>query len=217
MPYKLIIELSAADLRQFRHELDKSRKAVGIADDAEILSAATDFVTKMRASRLPDFVTLRLQKLEMMLSMVSDSEWTITNRERKPILAALAYLCDPEDIIHDDVPGVGLLDDAVMIELVFRESRHEIDAYEDFSQALAMVNDSRYGLQAGIFTRDANKIQQAWEVLEVGGIVQGDVPTWRTDPMPYGGVKNSGVGREGPVFAYREMTEERLLVLRREA
>ncbi len=132
MPYKLIIELSDADLRQFRHELDKSRKAVGIADDAEILSAATDFVTKMRASRLPDFVTLRLQKLEMMLSMVSDSEWTITNRERKPILAALAYLCDPEDIIHDDVPGVGLLDDAVMIELVFRESRHEIDAYEDF-------------------------------------------------------------------------------------
>jgi uncharacterized membrane protein YkvA (DUF1232 family) len=134
MPYKLIIELSDADLRQFRRELNKSRKAVGIADDAEILSAATDFIGKMRASRLPDFVTLRLRKLEMMLSMVSDSEWTITNRERSPVLAALAYLCDPEDIIHDDVPGVGLLDDAVMIELVFRESRHEIEAYEDFCQ-----------------------------------------------------------------------------------
>jgi glyceraldehyde-3-phosphate dehydrogenase (NADP+) len=88
-------------------------------------------------------------------------------------------------------------------------------AYEDFEQALLMVNDSRYGLQAGIYVSDAAKIQRAWEVLEVGGIIHGDVPTWRTDPMPYGGVKASGVGREGPLYAYREMTEERMLVLRR--
>ncbi len=88
-------------------------------------------------------------------------------------------------------------------------------AYEDFEQALNMVNDSRYGLQAGIYTSDLDKVQRAWEVLEVGGIVHGDVPTWRTDPMPYGGVKASGVGREGPLYAYREMTEERMLVLRR--
>ena len=53
-------------------------------------------------------------------------------RERSPVLAALAYVCDPEDIIPDDIPGIGLLDDAVMIELVFRELRHEIEAYEDF-------------------------------------------------------------------------------------
>ncbi len=88
-------------------------------------------------------------------------------------------------------------------------------AYEDFEQALLMVNDSRYGLQAGIFTRDTAKVQRAWEALEVGGIIHDDVPTWRTDPMPYGGVKASGIGREGPIFAYREMTEERMLVLRR--
>lgn len=90
-----------------------------------------------------------------------------------------------------------------------------LDPYEDFAQALNMVNDSRYGLQAGIFTRDTSKVQQAWETLEVGGIIQGDVPTWRCDPMPYGGVKASGTGREGPAYTYREMTEERLLVLRR--
>ncbi|HSL16360.1 MAG TPA: aldehyde dehydrogenase family protein [Methylomirabilota bacterium] len=90
-----------------------------------------------------------------------------------------------------------------------------LDAYEDFAQAINMVNDSRYGLQAGIFTADAGKIQEAWQRLEVGGIIQGDVPTWRTDPMPYGGVKSSGVGREGPAYTYREMTEERLLVLSR--
>jgi acyl-CoA reductase-like NAD-dependent aldehyde dehydrogenase len=89
-----------------------------------------------------------------------------------------------------------------------------LDPYEDFSQALNMVNESRYGLQTGVFTSDLDKIQQAWTELEVGGIIVGDVPTWRTDPMPYGGVKDSGTGREGPMYAYREMTEERLLVLR---
>ncbi len=90
-----------------------------------------------------------------------------------------------------------------------------LDAYEDFDQALLMVNDSRYGLQAGIFTNDHAKIHRAWDELEVGGIIAGDVPTWRTDPMPYGGVKGSGVGREGPRYTYREMTEERLLVVKR--
>jgi len=90
-----------------------------------------------------------------------------------------------------------------------------LDPYEDFAQAMLMVNDSRFGLQAGIFTRDTGKIQDAWEQLEVGGIVHGDVPTWRSDPMPYGGVKDSGNSREGPLFSYREMTEERLLVLQR--
>ena len=90
-----------------------------------------------------------------------------------------------------------------------------LDPYEDYAQALNMVNDSRYGLQAGIFTTDVSKIQEAWQHIEAGGIIQGDVPTWRTDPMPYGGVKNSGVGREGPAYTYRELTEERLLVLSR--
>ncbi len=90
-----------------------------------------------------------------------------------------------------------------------------LDPYEDFAQALNLVNDSRYGLQAGIFTRDTTKIQEAWDRLEVGGVIHNDVPTWRCDPMPYGGVKGSGIGREGPAYTWREMTEERLLVLRR--
>ncbi|MGD8439284.1 MAG: aldehyde dehydrogenase family protein [Holophagae bacterium] len=90
-----------------------------------------------------------------------------------------------------------------------------LDPYEDLAQAINMVNDSRYGLQAGIFTSDVGRIQEAWDKIKVGGIIQGDVPTWRTDPMPYGGVKASGVGREGPAYTYRELTEERLLVVSR--
>ncbi len=89
-----------------------------------------------------------------------------------------------------------------------------LSSYDDFEKALELVNASRYGLQAGLYTNDLGKIRRAWDVLEVGGLMQGDVPTWRCDPMPYGGVKDSGVGREGPEFTIREMTEERLLVLR---
>jgi len=91
-----------------------------------------------------------------------------------------------------------------------------IRPYRDFEEALALVNDSRFGLQAGVFTRDVEKIQKAFAALEVGAVIQGDIPSWRSDPMPYGGVKQSGVGREGPRFAVEEMTEPRLLVLRRD-
>jgi uncharacterized membrane protein YkvA (DUF1232 family) len=132
MPYKLTIELSDRDLRHFRRELKRARDAVGIADDDEILGAAAELVQALRRARLPDFVAERLGKLETLHAMLTDPEWKLQSRERGPVLAALAYVCDPEDIIPDDIPGIGLLDDAVMIELVFRELRHEIAAYEDF-------------------------------------------------------------------------------------
>ena len=77
--------------------------------------------------------------------------------------------------------------------------------YRTFDEALAMVNDSRFGLQAGIFTNDVEAIQRAFSALEVGAVVQGDIPSWRSDPMPYGGVKQSGLGREGARFAVEEM------------
>ena len=86
--------------------------------------------------------------------------------------------------------------------------------FSDFDAALALVNDSRYGLQAGVFTRDFYKAQKAWDVLEVGGVVIGDVPSYRVDNMPYGGVKDSGLGREGVLFAMEDMTEIRNLVIR---
>ncbi len=76
------------------------------------------------------------------------------------------------------------------------------------------VNASRYGLQAGIFTRDIYKAHKAWNILQVGGVVIGDVPSWRVDNMPYGGVKESGIGSEGVRWAIEDMTEIRLMVIR---
>lgn len=86
--------------------------------------------------------------------------------------------------------------------------------FGDFDQALAAVNDSAFGLQAGIFTRRIDHALKAWDELEVGGVVINDVPSMRVDSMPYGGVKDSGLGREGLRFAIDDMTEIRLLVLR---
>ena len=89
-----------------------------------------------------------------------------------------------------------------------------LEPFDDFTQALARVNDSRYGLQAGLFTDSLAHTMQAWDELEVGGVIVGEVPSWRVDNMPYGGVKDSGLGREGVRYAIRDMTETRLLVLR---
>jgi aldehyde dehydrogenase (NAD+) len=86
--------------------------------------------------------------------------------------------------------------------------------YDDFEAVLEAVNASRFGLQAGLFSNDIRKAMRAWDVLEVGGVVVNDVPSWRVDHMPYGGVKDSGLGREGVRFAIEDMTEIRLLVIR---
>jgi acyl-CoA reductase-like NAD-dependent aldehyde dehydrogenase len=89
-----------------------------------------------------------------------------------------------------------------------------LSKFTSFKEALQEVNDSRFGLQAGIFTRDIHKAHLAWDLLEVGGVVIGDIPSWRADQMPYGGVKDSGLGREGIRYAMEDMSEIRLMVLR---
>ena len=89
-----------------------------------------------------------------------------------------------------------------------------LEPFDDFDEAIARVNDSDFGLQAGVFTGDLAHAMRAWDGLEVGGVIVGDVPSFRVDNMPYGGVKLSGIGREGVRNAIADMTEPRLLVLR---
>jgi acyl-CoA reductase-like NAD-dependent aldehyde dehydrogenase len=88
-----------------------------------------------------------------------------------------------------------------------------IEPYQNFDQALRSINHSNYGLQAGLFTRDVKLLYQAYDEIEVGALIAGDVPSFRIDQMPYGGVKDSGLGREGLRYAIEEMTEPKLLVM----
>jgi acyl-CoA reductase-like NAD-dependent aldehyde dehydrogenase len=88
-----------------------------------------------------------------------------------------------------------------------------VEPYDDFDDAVRRANDTPYGLQTGVFTRDAARLFHAFEELEVGGVMAGDVPSFRIDNMPYGGVKESGLGREGLRYSIEEMSEPRLLVM----
>lgn len=119
----------------------------------------------------------------------------------------------------------GAMLEATLLEDVDRDTKLNLEEafgpvaflirFSDFNQALDIVNDSKFGLQAGIFTRDLFQMFDAWDRLEVGGVVINDVPSYRVDNMPYGGVKESGLGREGVRFAMEDMTEIRNLVIRR--
>jgi acyl-CoA reductase-like NAD-dependent aldehyde dehydrogenase len=110
-------------------------------------------------------------------------------------------------ILTGTQPGMKIRDEEVFGPVVL------VEPYDDFEQALADANHSRYGLQAGLLTRDAGRILTAYRELEVGALIVGDMPSWRLDPMPYGGVKDSGFGREGIRSAVHEMTEPRMLVM----
>jgi acyl-CoA reductase-like NAD-dependent aldehyde dehydrogenase len=110
-------------------------------------------------------------------------------------------------ILTGTKPGMKVCDEEVFGPVL------AIEPYEDFEQALADVNRSKYGLQAGLLTRDVGRILTAYRELEVGALIVGDTPSWRLDPMPFGGVKDSGLGREGIRSAIEEMTEPRMLVM----
>jgi len=174
-----------------RRELTAAAKAIRFGDPMELSVICGPLIDEANADRVADWIS----------SATEAGGRLLAGGEREGNVISPALI----EEAPSDQPVVG---DEVFGPVAC------LDPYEDFAQALNMVNDSRYGLQAGIFTSDATKIQRAWRHIETGGIIQGDVPTWRTDPMPYGGVKNSGIGREGPAYTYRELTEERLLVLR---
>jgi len=110
-------------------------------------------------------------------------------------------------ILTDTAPEMRVNCDEVFAPVV------TVEGYDDFGEALRQVNHSNYGLQAGLFTRDAVLIQNAFNELEVGGLIVGDVPSFRVDQMPYGGMKDSGFGREGLRYSIEDMTERRLLVM----
>ena len=135
MSMKIAFELSDRDLNFFRNALRQSRDAVRDAEESEIIEAITDVLTEIRQNEpLPDFVGKRIPQLESLISMLTDDEWQLPASDRERLLATFVYFADPEDILPDDIPVIGYLDDVIIIELVVRELKHVRIAYEDFCQ-----------------------------------------------------------------------------------
>lgn len=129
---KVTFELSDKDLGYFRSCLQRVREGQNAADEKTVIDGATRLVKEVIQVDVPDFVRERIVKLEQLIDMLDDGEWRLEGEDRARVLNALAYFVDPDDLIPDKVPGIGYLDDAIMVELVIQELRHEITAYEDF-------------------------------------------------------------------------------------
>ena len=133
MGLKISFELTDRDLRFFRNALRLSREAVRDAEDMEIIEAIHAVLEEIRGSEpLPDFVATRIPQLESLIRMLSDDDWQLPVEDRERLLATFVYFADPEDILPDDIPVIGYLDDVIILELVARELQHVREAYEDY-------------------------------------------------------------------------------------
>jgi uncharacterized membrane protein YkvA (DUF1232 family) len=132
---RLTLELSERDLTFFRQALRSARQAVRHADETDIVDAIDDVLSEIKqAEPLPDFVARRIPQLETMIQMLKDEEWQLPRDERDRLLSTFVYFADPEDIVPDDIPVIGYLDDVIIIELVVREMHHVREAYDDFCE-----------------------------------------------------------------------------------
>ena len=131
---KVSFELSPRDIRYFRERLQRVRAGGGARDEDTVIRLARELFEQAAAAEPPEFVNKRLVKLEQLIEMLCDDEWRLQGRDRARILDALAYFADPDDLIPDRVPGIGYLDDAIMVELIAQELKHDIKAYEDFRE-----------------------------------------------------------------------------------
>ena len=132
MGLRITFDLSNEDLRHFRLIMAEASSASAQLSSEEIISATKDLIAEVRTASVPEFIQQRLSLLELLTRMVTDEEWRLPEDEKRRILNALAYFTEPEDLIPDHIPGLGFLDDAIMIELVVRELKHELDAFRDF-------------------------------------------------------------------------------------
>ncbi|MBT8090203.1 MAG: DUF1232 domain-containing protein [Gammaproteobacteria bacterium] len=132
MTLRISFELDESDLKHFQLIMAEARKTAGRMAPEDIVAGAEHLFKDVTESSAPGFIVDRIHKLRLMINMLSDIEWRLPHQEAGRVLNALAYFADPEDLIPDHIPGLGFLDDAIMIELVVRELKHEIEAYQDF-------------------------------------------------------------------------------------
>jgi uncharacterized membrane protein YkvA (DUF1232 family) len=163
---RVVIDLSEDDLEHFRAAMRRAQEAAAHLTPERITAAAQQLLDDMKGVQAPDFVTVRMKRLRTLINMVHDTNWGITDEERKEILSALTYFADPQDAIPDTIPVLGFLDDAIMIELVVEELKHEIDAYEDFCLFRAQAAEQHGADEASALSRNDWLEQRQRELLE---------------------------------------------------
>lgn len=132
MSLSITIDLDDADLQHFADVIKRAQKKAGEHSAETIIAAAASVLKTGQGITLPSFIATRLAKLERIIALARDTGFGLEAEDRDRVLSCLAYFAEPEDVIPDSVPVLGFLDDAIMIELLQRELRHELDAYEDF-------------------------------------------------------------------------------------
>jgi uncharacterized membrane protein YkvA (DUF1232 family) len=132
MSLKVTFELEDKDLQYFRRNMKQARAAADRLSEEQILTQAAGMIDEVRNAKIPLFVQERVDRLNSLIDMVRDPEWALAPAERRNVIAALAYFADPQDMIADNIPVLGFIDDAIMIELVVSELKHELDAFDDF-------------------------------------------------------------------------------------
>ena len=132
MSLRVSFELDDNDLTHFRLIMREARKVAARKAPEDIVAAAEDLLQDIGSAGTPGFIQDRIDKLRLLMRMLADLDWRLPYQEAGRVLNALAYFTEPDDLIPDHIPGLGFLDDAIMVELVVRELEHEIEAYRDF-------------------------------------------------------------------------------------
>ncbi|QBY03742.1 DUF1232 domain-containing protein [Thalassotalea sp. HSM 43] len=131
MAFEVTFQLTESDLNHFRDVMRKAQDSAKHLSENVILSNAKNLINDVH-DNVPEFVKERISKLQVLIAMIEDDEWQIPEVERNDVLSALAYFSEPEDLVPDDIPALGFLDDAIMIELVAGDLKDDIEAFEEF-------------------------------------------------------------------------------------
>ncbi|WP_299074269.1 DUF1232 domain-containing protein [uncultured Paraglaciecola sp.] len=149
MPIQISFELSDSDLDHFRTMMKVAMEKASQFPPAEVLTKARAVCSQMEQANLPDFVKVRMESLETLISALEDPEWLMPEDEKNEILTSLAYFSEPNDLVPDNIPGLGYIDDAIMIELVIQELSQDLTAYRQFCSYRA-TEEKRRGAEASV-------------------------------------------------------------------